>query len=109
MAEMTVSISGLNKLDQLEIGDHPGVRFEEMPVPKGSHGELTLLTAYFTMSALTLLSAYLLRTQESDVIDATIIVNYPDGRREERRIRWNRSSTSAPEAEILKQIRGSGI
>ncbi len=109
MSDMTVSISGLNNLDKLEIGAQPGVRFEEMTLPPGSHGELTLLTAYFAMTALTTLAAYLLRKHDGQSFEEVVVITHPDGRREERRIKWNRTSTAPPEAEIVRQIRGTAI
>jgi hypothetical protein len=109
MADMTVSVSGLNNFDKLELQSTPGVRFEEVQVPQGSHGELTLLTAYFAMTALTALASYLLRKHDGESFEESVVVTYPDGRQEERHVKWNRDSTAPPEAEIIKQIRGSHL
>jgi hypothetical protein len=105
MSDMTVSISGLNNLDRLEIGTQSGVRFEPVEVPRGAHGEMTLLTAYFAMTALTALAAYLLRKHDGQSFEEIVVITHPDGRREERRIKWNRTSTAPPDAEIIRQIR----
>jgi hypothetical protein len=109
MTDMNVSISGLTKLDALEMEDAEGVRFEEVPVPRGAHGDLTLLTAYFAMSALSTLAAYLLRKHNGMSFEETVMITHKDGRREERRIRYQSSSSEAPEAAIVKQIRGSSL
>lgn len=106
MHEPVVSISGLNKFDQLELEGTPGVRFEEVQVPPGAQGELTVVTVYFAMSALTALAAYLLRKHDGETFEEKVTINYPDGRSEERWVKYNRNSSSAPEADILKQIRG---
>jgi hypothetical protein len=106
MAEIEVRVSGLNKVDQLELEGELGVRFEEMAVPAGSHGELTLITAYFAMSALTALAAYLLRSTEDELVEEDVDIVHPDGRRETRHVKVHRKKSEAPAADIIKQIRG---
>lgn len=109
MSEVTVSVSGLTTLDKLELEGTPGVTFEEVDVPPSSQGELTLFTAYFVMTGLATLAAYLLRKHDGQSFEETVIITHPDGRREERRVKWNRTSTAPPEAEIIRQIRGAGL
>jgi hypothetical protein len=106
MAEPEFKLHGLTKLDTRELGKSPGVRYEESTVPEGSHGEVTLFTAIFAMSALTALASYLLRKHNDQSFEETVDVSYPDGRREKRKIRWKSTSREAPEAEIVRQIRG---
>jgi len=106
MAEIEVRVSGLDKVDQLDMEVEPGVRFEEMDVPAGSHGELTLLTAYFAMSALSTLAAYLLRKHDGESFEEVVEIVHTDGHIEKRHVKWTRDSSEAPPAEIIKQIRG---
>ena len=106
MNERVVSIAGLNKLDQLDLEGTPGVRFEEIEVPPGAQGELTLLTAYFAMTALTALAAYLLRKHEGEAFEEDVTITHPDGRIEVRRIRYKADRSAPPEADILRQLRG---
>lgn len=105
MAEIEVRVSGLDKVDQLEMEEERGVRFEEMDVPAGSHGELTLLTAYFAMSALTTLAAFLLRKHSGESFEELVEIVHPDGGVEKRHVKWDRRSSEAT-ADIIKQIRG---
>jgi hypothetical protein len=107
--EMTVSVSGLSNLDRLEVGSQSGVEFEEQPIPPGAQGELTIFTAYFAMSALRVLAAYLMRKHDGASFEETVTISHPDGRREERHIKWQRSNTAPPEAELIRQIRGTVI
>ena len=106
MTEMSVSIQGLKKIDYLEMKNEGGVRFEEQPVPKGSHGEVTLFTAIFAMSALMTLAAYLLRKHDNQSFEETVTIKHPDGRIETRTIKWDSKKSEAPKADIIKQIRG---
>lgn len=106
MTEISVMIQGLNKLDFKEMQNIEGIRFEEQIVPEGSHGEVTLFTAIFAMSALTALAAYLLRKNENQTFEEIVEIHHPDGRIEKRVIKWNSSKSEAPEADIIRQIRG---
>ena len=109
MTEMTVQIHGLLKLDVKEIEDEDGVRFEKQMVPEGSHGEVALFTAIFAMSALTTLAAYLLRKHDNQTFEETVEIQHPDGRSERRVVKWSSASSEAPEADIIRQIRGPDI
>lgn len=109
MTEATVSITGLTKLDKMEMEGTPGVRFEEVPAPRGSHAELTLFTAYFAVTAVAALAAYLLRTTENESGDVTVEIHHPSGKIEKRIVKWDKSSAKAPQAEIIRQILGSGL
>jgi hypothetical protein len=107
MAEATVALEGLSKLDKLEL--ERLIRFEANPVPQGTHGEAVLFTAYFAMTALTALAAYLLRKHDYKSFEETIVIEHPDGRKERRTVKWNSSKSEAPEADIIAQIRGAGL
>jgi len=109
MDETKVSISGLTKYDVLELQGTPGIEFEEVKIPEGAQGELTLLTAAFAMSALSTLAAFLLRKHDGASFEETVVIRKPDGQTEERHVKWKRDSSSAPEADIIRQIRGSVI
>ena len=103
---MSVRISGLSKLDSKEMQNIEGIQFQEQMVPEGSHGEVTLFTAVFAMSALMTLAAYLLRKHDKQSFEETVEITHPDGRIEKRTIKWNSVKSEAPEAEIIEQIRG---
>jgi len=106
MTEMNVRISGLTKLETKELEKEPGIRFEKDAVPEGSHGEVILFVAIFSMSALTTLAAYLLRKHENKSFEETVEVVHPDGRVERKVIRYKHDKTQAPDAAIIGQIRG---
>jgi 2-methylaconitate cis-trans-isomerase PrpF len=106
MAELTVRLEGLTKLDVLEIERRPDVRFEEATIPDGSHGEVTVFAAIFAMSALATLAAYLLRKVNNESFSEVVVITHPDGRTERRTVKWQKGSAEAPEAAIIRQIRG---
>ena len=107
MDDKLVYVHRLTKLDFKELENTEGLRFEEQTVPDGSHGEVTLFTAIFSMSALLTLAAYLLRKHEYQTFEETIEIHHTDGRIEKRTIKWNSKKIEAPEADIIRQIRGS--
>jgi hypothetical protein len=109
MAETTVRIEGLTKLDMLQIGKPDGVRFEEAKVPDGSHGEATVFAAVFTLNALALLGAYLLRKWNYESFSETVTITHQDGRVEKRTVKWSKESAEAPDAAVIRQLRGTDL
>jgi hypothetical protein len=107
MPEPTIRLTGLTKLDVKQFERAPGVTFEEVSVPKGSHGEVALFTAVIAMSALSALAAYILRKHNYQTFEETIEIVHPDGRVVKHTIKWEAKKSEAPEAELIKQIRGS--
>ena len=104
MADATVRIDGLTKLDKMQIGTVPGVSFEESTIPDGSHGEVTVLAAVFTLQALATLAAFVLRKQNNESFSETVEIQHADGRKEKRVIKWTKDSAEAPDASIIRQI-----
>jgi hypothetical protein len=115
MTEASVRVAGLTKLDVQEVQREiqregvEGVRFEEAPVPEGSHGEVALFTAIFVMGALSTLASYLLRKHDNQTFEDVIEIEHADGRRERRVIRWNSAKSEAPKADIIRQIQGTSF
>ena len=107
MSEM-IRLSGITKLDRLELDGVEGVQFEETKIDADAHGEVTLFTAMIAMAAVSALAAYLLRKHNMEDFEEEVEIVHSDGRVEKRRIKWTKSSTEAPEADIIRQIRGGG-
>jgi hypothetical protein len=70
-----------------------------------SHNELaTILLIALTASAMSGFTLWLLRKHGSEVIDYKIKVRNPDGWETEVELKIRRSSSEAPEAQVIKQI-----
>ena len=70
-----------------------------------SHNELaTILIMALSAPAVTALTAWLLRTHDSEVIEYKVTVRNPGGSETDVHLKIKRSSSKAPKARIIKQI-----
>jgi hypothetical protein len=99
-------ISGLTKLDALELTGDPSFRLQENSIPDGTYGELTTITAYVAVSGIAALAAFLLKKHNGEEFVEEVEEVKPDGSIKRRVVKWKKSSTEAPDASIIKQIRG---
>lgn len=104
--ETEYRVSGLTKLDALELASNPAFRLEENHVPNGAYGELTTITAYVAVSAISALAAFLLKKHHGEEFVEEVEELKPDGSITRRIVRWKKNSTEAPDASVIKQIRG---
>jgi hypothetical protein len=104
--ETEYRLSGLTKLDALELRDDPAFRLEENKIPGGNFGELTTVTAYVAVSGISALAAFLLRKHHNEDFFEEVEDVKPDGSVKRRVVKWTRKSSEAPDAEVIKQIRG---
>jgi hypothetical protein len=103
--EIMYRISGLTKIDQLELATDPTFILEEASVPSGTHGEVITLTALVAASAVTALGAFLLRKHEGESFEEVIEEVHPNGTIKRHIIRWKHDSAEPPDASIIKQLR----
>ena len=101
-----IRVSGLTKLERLELAEFDGVDFSEEALNGDAHGEVTVFTALIAVSAISALAAWLLRRHDYQRFEETVEVVHADGRFERHAIRWEGRSVQAPEAELVRQIRG---
>ena len=106
MGEAKVRLHGLTKFDRSELGKMEGLEYSEEELDAGAHGEVTTFTVVFTMALISTLAAYLLRKHKGSSFEEYVEIIHSDGRIERRKISWNSHSSEAPEADIIKQIRG---
>jgi hypothetical protein len=104
MKEPKIRLTGLTKFDKLDLGEGPGVEYQESELDAGQHGEVTVFTVVLTMALVSTLAAYLLRKHGGQSFEEDIDIIHSDGRIEKRRIRWRANNSEAPEAAIVKQI-----
>jgi hypothetical protein len=107
MPATKIRLSGLSKFDRRDLGEGPGIEYQENQLEGGQHGEVITFVALFAMSAVPTLAAYLLRKHSGQTFEEDVEIVHPDGRIERRRVRWRANSAEAPEASIIKQIQSS--
>jgi hypothetical protein len=107
MANEVIRLQGLTKLDRYEIGEGEGISYEEAELEGGAHGEVTLFTAMITMALVSTVAAYLLRKHSGESFEEDVEIIHADGSIERRRIRYKAQSAEAPEAAVIRQIRGA--
>jgi len=105
--QISFRISGLTKLDRLELQETPTVTFEEVTLPMNVHGDVITYVALFGMPALSAIAAYLLRKHDGESFEEVVEEIRPDGTIYKRSIRYSRDATEAPDASIIRQIQGS--
>jgi hypothetical protein len=105
--ETTYRIRGLTKIDRKQLEKEPSIQFIEEPTPAGTHGELVTLSAVVTVSAISALAAFLLKKHRRESFEELIEEIGSDGSVKRRVVKWSKESSEAPDAAIIKQIRGS--
>lgn len=105
MEVVEIRVPNLHKIDMLEHSDVEGFRFEECKVPDGTHGELTLYTLVLSLTAISALAAYFLKKHDRQSFEESYEIVRADGSSEVRTIKWSASSSEAPEADLIEQIR----
>ena len=99
-------IAGLTKFDALELKKNSAFRVTEEQVPNGAYGELTTITACVTVAGISALAAFLLKKHNGEEFFEEVVEVKPDGSTKRRVVKWSKESSEAPEASIIKQIRG---
>lgn len=101
-------VSGVGKIDKLRFEkdlESGSFSFDEEPLPAGQYGEPILFaTVIISLVSLSVLAAWLLRTTETNHIIKTIEIEFPDGTKKIETIEMDLSSSTAPEAEVIKEI-----
>ncbi len=109
MTEEKIIVRGLTKFDCLDLGKGKGIEYEEDDLEAGHHGEVSVFTAVLTMALVSTLAAFLLRKHQGQSFEEEVEILHPDGRIEKRRVKWEAKSSEAPEAELIRQIRGGTL
>jgi hypothetical protein len=102
-----IRLGGLTKLDCQDLGQAEGITYEKAELEEGAHGEVAVFTVMVSMALISTFAAYLLRKHDRQSFEEDVEVVHADGRIERRHIRWNSQSSEAPDAEIIRQIRGA--
>jgi hypothetical protein len=108
VAEVKIRLTGLTKFDRRDLGDAPGMEYQEATLDTGQHGEVATLTVMVTMALVSTVAAYLLRKHGRQSFEEDVEIVHPDGRTERRHVRWRAESAEPPEPAIIRQIQ-SGI
>lgn len=109
MSATELSISGVTRLDTLELKKQLGesMRGAENGISMDdNHGILGTTTAIVVVSlaALRVLAVHLARKHERQSFAYTVDVKIPDGSTHSTTIKWDTSSTLAPEVAVLQQL-----
>jgi hypothetical protein len=104
MDEPRIRVKGLTKLDRRDLGDAPGINYEEATLDSGMFGEVGTFTVIVTMALVSTLAAYLLRKHGGQSFEEDVEIIHRDGRVEKRRIRFRADQSEAPQADIIRQI-----
>jgi hypothetical protein len=104
--DLKIRLSGLTKFERRDLGERPGIEYEEVKLDAGQHGEVVTFTVIISMALVSTLAAYLLRKHSGQSFDELVEIIHPDGRIERRQVRWRAESAEAPEPAIIKQIQG---
>jgi hypothetical protein len=103
-----IRISGLTKLDLLELGDEfpaGSVKFEDQKMAGNKVGEpTTVVIIILSLAAITALSLWLLKNRKSEKIEKTIEITDKNGIVHRETIRVDISSSSAPQADVVKEL-----
>lgn len=105
-SESTLRVRGLTKLDKKQLSD-PGITFTEETLDDHAHGEVVTLVAIVTTSAIGALAAYFLRKHRGESFEETVEEVRPDGTIKRRVVKYSKSSSEAPDAAVIAQLRGS--
>ena len=102
-------VPGLTHLERIELQEYLNedqVRFEQRADSSDRHGDLgtTAAIVLVSVTALKAFTAWLLATHHGETIERDIVVEHSDGRREQQRLRYRRTSSEAPDAAVLKQL-----
>ena len=77
----------------------------EPEIGSESHNELaTIIILALSAPALSAMTMWLLRTTQNETIDYRTTVRKPDGSEEEVHLKIKRNSSTAPEAQVIKQM-----
>lgn len=106
MNEPKIRLTGLTKFDKAELGDRPGIEYQKAELEAGQHGVVDVFTATIAMALISTAAAYLLRKHNETSFDEVVELEHSDGRIERRVVRYRTGQSEAPEASIIKQIRG---
>ena len=101
-----IRLTGLSKFDRLDLGENKGIIYAEADIEEGAQGEVTLFTATVTMALISTIAAFLLRKHNQQSFHEDVEIIHPDGTVERRHVRFDSQSSEAPEADIVRQIRG---
>jgi hypothetical protein len=101
-----IRLFGLTRFDRRDLGEVEGIEYQDSPLAEGAHGEVAIFTAAVVMSALSAVAAYLLRKHGGQSFEEDFEEIYPDGRVVRRTIRYRAHNSQAPEADIIRLIRG---
>jgi hypothetical protein len=104
MDEPRIRVKGLTKFDRRDLGDAPGINYEEVTLDSGMSGEVGTFTVMVTMALVSTLAAYLLRKHGRESFEEDVEIVHSDGRVEKRRIRFRAAHSQAPQADIIRQI-----
>lgn len=99
-------LSDLNRFDKLELEKNPLFDLTPIELAPGRQGEPVLFTAVVVVTAISALAAFLLKKNRGKTFEEEIEVILADGTTIRRRVRYKESSSEAPDAEIIRQIRG---
>lgn len=104
-----IRLPGLDELDVIELEDSldPSmVQFEAQPIEPGRYGEPATITAIIIISVASLkaLSAWLMKNKQTKHLKKTVEKFYEDGTREVVTLELDLSTSTAPEAELVKQL-----
>lgn len=100
---------GLTELDVIELEDTfdaSMIRFESQTIEGDRYGEPATITAIIILSlaALKVLSAWLMKNRQTKHFEQTVELIHKDGTREIKAIKLDLSKSTAPEAELVKQL-----
>jgi len=105
-SESIYVLHGVTKREKMQLSSEPDIKFEEEEIPDGAIGEPATFIIMVTMAALSTLAAYLLRKHKGESFEEDVEERLPDGTVKIRKVKWTKSSSEAPEADIIKQIQG---
>lgn len=104
-----ICFSGLTDLDVIELEsgfDASLVRFEDQQLKGDRYGEPATITAIIIISvaSLKVISAWLMKNKQTKHIKKTVEKIHDDGTREIITLELDLSSSTPPEAELVKQL-----